>query len=136
MSHCLAEPMATGFAGSRAIVKIASTRTEKRTGKTSREARYYLSSQEPGERTPEGWIDLSRSHWAGVENRNHYRRDATLGEDRTRNRHPRTLMNLALLRSVTLRLHSLEPSDAWLPARREQLAAHPAAAFALLRTKL
>lgn len=128
--------MATGFVGSRSILKILSKRTDKRTGKTSVEARSYLSSQESGERTPEGWIDLSRSHWAGVENRNHYRRDATLGEDRTRNRHPRTLMNLALLRSVTLRLHASEASDTSLPARREQLAAHPAAAFTLLRTKL
>jgi len=89
--------MTTSFAGSRTILKIQSTRIEKRPGKTSHEAHYYLSSQEAGERTPgspichpplvpssssEGWIDLSRSHCAGVEDRNHCRRDATLGAAR------------------------------------------------------
>jgi len=128
--------MATGFPFSRIIVKIGSTRTEKKSGQSSVEDRYYLSSQEKAERTPEGWINLSRSHWAGVENRNHYRRDATLGEDTTRNRHPRTLMNLALLRSANLRLLALDASEAWLPARKEELAAKPTAAFALILTKL
>lgn len=131
-----ADPMATGFYGSRLIVHIAATRTEKKSGKTSAEDRYYLSSQETGERTAEGWIALSRSHWAGVENRNHWRRDATLGEDRTRLHNGRALMNLALLRNANLRLLSHQESDDWLPARKERLAADPTAALALLRTKL
>ncbi len=100
------------------------------------EDRYYLSSQEPGECTAEGWINLSRSHWAGVENRNHWRRDASLGEDSTRLHHGNALMNLALLRSVNLRLLSGENSDDWLPAKKERLAADPASALALLRAKL
>ncbi len=127
--------MATGFCASRALIRIRSTRTEKKSAKTSVEDRYYLSSQEPGERTAEGWIELSRSHWAGVENRNHWRRDASLGEDRTRLRNGNALINLALLRSVNLRLLSSENNDDWLPARKERLAANPASAFALLRTK-
>jgi hypothetical protein len=128
--------MATSFFGSRAIVHIRATRTEKKSGSTSLEDRYYLSSQEPGQRIPEGWIDLSRSHWAGVENRNHWRRDASLGEDRTRLRNPRALANLALLRGVNLRLLSADGSDDWLPARKERLAANPASALALLRKRL
>lgn len=127
--------MATGFCGSRALVHIRSTRTEKKSGRTSVEERYYLSSQDPGERTAEGWIALSRSHWAGVENRNHWRRDASLGEDRTRLHNARALMNLALLRSVNLRLLASDGSDDWLPAKKERLAAHPASALALIRTK-
>lgn len=128
--------MATGFCGSRAIVRIRSTRTEKKSGKTSTEDRYYLSSQEPGERTPEAWIQLSRSHWAGVENRNHWRRDASLGEDRTRLRNGHALINLALLRSLNLRLLSGDGSDEWLPAKKESLAANPASALALIQAKL
>lgn len=131
-----AEPMATGFCGSRAIVRIRSTRTEKKSGKTSTEDRYYLSSQEPGERTPEAWIQLSRSHWAGVENRNHWRRDASLGEDRTRLRNGHALINLALLRSLNLRLLSGDGSDEWLPAKKESLATNPASALALIQAKL
>ena len=129
-------PLATGFCGSRSLVHIHSTRSEKKSGQTSEEDRYYLSSQDPCERTPEGWIDLSRAHWAGVENRNHWRRDATLGEDRTRLHQGRALSNLALLRSVTLRLHSSESDEDWLPAKTERLAAHPTSALALLRKRL
>ncbi len=127
--------MATGFAYSRTIVRIRSTRTIKKSGKTTVDDRYYLSSQEADERSAEGWIDLSREHWAGVENRNHWRRDASLGEDATRSRNPRASINLALLRSVTLRLHSHALSDDWLPAQKEQLAAHPSSALALLHEK-
>ena len=128
--------MATGFPYSRTIVKIQSTRIEKKSGRQSIEDRYYLSSQDLAERTPEDWINLSRSHWAGAENRNHWRRDASLGEDRTRLHHPVALINLALLRSVTLRLISTQEDDDWLPAHKERLNAHPALALALLRKKL
>jgi predicted transposase YbfD/YdcC len=128
--------MATGFCGSRSVVRIHSTRIEKKTGRSSEEDRYYLSSQDPCERTPAGWIDLSRAHWAGVENRNHWRRDATLGEDRTRLHQGRALINLALLRSVNLRLLTSEPDEDWLPAKTERFAAHPTSALALLRKRL
>ena len=128
--------MATGFPASRAIVKIKSTRINKKSGRQSIEDRYYLSSQDTNERTPEDWINLSRSHWAGVENRNHWRRDASLGEDGTRLHHPVALINLALLRSVNLKLISSESDDDWLPAYKERLCAHPTLAFALIRKKL
>ena len=128
--------MATDFPYSRAIVKIRSTRTEKKSGRQSVEDRYYLSSQDINERTPEDWINLSRSHWAGVENRNHWRRDASLGEDSTRLHHPVALINLALLRSVNLRLISSEIHDDWLPAYKERLCSRPSLALALLRKKL
>lgn len=127
--------MATGFPYSRTIVRIRSTRTEKKSGHESVEDRYYLSSQHAAERTPEGWINLSRSHWAGVENRNHWRRDASLGEDRTRLHHPTALINLALLRSVALRLAGMDGREEWLPAKKERLTANPASALALLRAK-
>ena len=105
---------------------IRSTRTEKKSGKTSVEDRHYLSSQEWNERSPRGWIDLSRSHWAGVENRNHYRRDATLREDGTRCRNGGILANMALLRSACLLLYSwMESIDGNLPTQREALSAQP-----------
>lgn len=128
--------MATGFPYSRTVVKIESRRTEKKTGKSSLESRYYLSSQDQNERTPEGWINLSREHWAGVENRNHWRRDASLGEDGTRLRNAKALISLALIRSVNLRLISSAAVDDWLPAHKERLAADPTSAMALLRAKL
>lgn len=128
--------MATGFVGSRSIIAIRSRRTTKKSGQSTEENRYYLSSQQPQERTSEAWINLSRDHWAGVENRNHWRRDASLGEDRTRLRNPNALINLALLRSVNLRLLSSSGSEEWLPAQKERLAADPLSALALLRAHL
>lgn len=129
--------MSTGFAGSRIIVKIRSTRIQKKSGKASIEERYYLSSQEWSERSPEGWIDLSRSHWAGVENRNHYRRDATLGEDGTRCRHAGLLANMALLRSACLLMYSrMGTPEGHLPAMRERLCAQPMLAKQLINQKI
>ena len=128
--------MATGFAFSRTIVRICSRRTIKKTGHSTEENRYYLASQEAHERTPEDWIQLSRKHWAGVEIRNHWRRDASLGEDATRLRNAQALINLALVRSVNLRLLALCGSSDCLPAQKEYLAANPEAMLALMKANL
>lgn len=127
--------MATGVPFSRSIITIESRRTVKRSGKTSIEKRYYLSSQTADQRTQEQWINLTRSHWAGVENRNHWRRDATQGEDRTRLRNSRALINLALLRSVNLRLLSMWPQNDNLPAQMERLATNPSLSLGLIKRK-
>ena len=79
----------------------------KKTGKTTTETRFYLSSLEPAERTSEQWQELIRGHWAGVEIRNHWRRDTFWGEDGSRTRKPNALGNLALLRSALLALLSV-----------------------------
>jgi len=126
--------MATGFPYSRTILTIQSHRTEKKSGRYTVDTRYYLSSQKADERAQEEWINLTRSHWA-VENRNHWRRDASLGEDRTRMRNGNALVNLALNRSVNLRLLSTMGDQDWMPAKNERLAADPQAALRLVSAK-
>lgn len=79
-------------------------RRHKNTGHESNETRYYLSSLEPGERTSEQWLAISRGHWAGVENRLHWRKDALLLEDKTRSRNPNIVGALMLLRNAILPL--------------------------------
>ena len=71
--HARAEalPRPAAFGGRRAVGG-AGTGIEKKSGQASEGDRCCLSSQEPCERTPEGWIDLSRARW---------RRVATLGEE-------------------------------------------------------
>jgi len=76
----------------------------KRAGEDKPLARYYLSGRPPNAHTPAQWLGLIRSHWAGFENRNHWRRDALFGEDHSRTRNVNTLAKLALLRSAVLRL--------------------------------
>ncbi len=96
------------------------------------ESRYYLSSAPPGQYRPEQWLALIRGHWGGVEIRNHWRRDATMGEDRSRSRQPNLLANLALLRSALLHLLAHHFPEQPLPEIREQLHSRPGQCLALL----
>jgi predicted transposase YbfD/YdcC len=119
------EPTAINFPFARTLVAIQSRRTVKRTGQSSFETRYYLSSQEAVERSHPEWIQLIRDHWGGVENRNHWRRDALWGEDRTRSRKPNVVANLALLRSAASRLLNDHYPDQNHAELRETLAHKP-----------
>ncbi len=56
--------------------------------------------------SPERLAQMIRAHWA-VENRLHWRRDATLGEDRCGVRFPPVAQMLAVLNSVVLSLMDL-----------------------------
>lgn len=127
--------MAIDFPFARTIVAIQSRRTTKRTGHSSLETRYYLSSQDPEERSPENWVQLVRGHWAGVENRNHWRRDVLWNEDRTPSRHPHVVGNLAVLRSAALHLINRHFDDHSHCQARESLAARPTLSLQLLRSK-
>ena len=124
---------AIGFAGTRSIVVVRSEVFTSKTGLTSTESRFYLSSQQPDERTPQQWHDLIRGHWAGVEIRNHWRRDHLWGEDRSRTRNARALANLALLRSALLALISAHHPDLPLKQLFEQLHSDPATCLRLIR---
>jgi predicted transposase YbfD/YdcC len=76
--------------------------------------------------TPEAWSRTIRNHWAGVEIRNHWTRDAILREDHTRSRNPTLVGALALLRSALLAVYArLRESQGGLPAILENLRANP-----------
>lgn len=111
---------------------MRSERTIKKTGHTTTESRYYLSSALPGQATPAQWLDLIRGHWGGVEIRNHWRRDAILGEDRSRSRHPNLLANLALIRNALLLLLTDQGPPQSLPQIREHLHSRPSQCLNLL----
>jgi predicted transposase YbfD/YdcC len=129
-----AEPLTLDFPYARAIVVVRSERTIKKTSQTSQESRYYLSSQLPEEHTEEQWLNLIRGHWAGVENRNHWRRDALMGEDRSRSRNPQLLANLALIRNVLLTILDQMDDSRSLPERREFLHSRQKECLHLLTT--
>lgn len=115
------------------MVVVRSAVTVKKTGQCSSQTRFYLSSLEPAERKAQGWHHLVRGHWAGVEIRNHWRRDAIMGEDRSRTRNPKALANLAVLRNPLLSVLSASDNGMSLPQWREALHSDPAACLALLR---
>jgi predicted transposase YbfD/YdcC len=113
---------------------VRSQRTIKKTGAGSTESRYYLSSAEPGQYSRSEWLQLICGHWAGVEIRNHWRRDALMGEDRSRSRHPNLLANLALIRSALLCGLAEQFDGRSQPEIRECLHSNPNLCFALIKS--
>jgi predicted transposase YbfD/YdcC len=128
------EPLTLDFPYARTIVVVRSQRTLKKTAQSSQESRYYLSNRLPQEQTPQEWLNLIRGHWAGVEIRNHWRRDALMGEDRSRSRNPKLLANLALIRNALLHLLPSPEDTGSLPQTREALQRRPGQCLKLLTT--
>jgi predicted transposase YbfD/YdcC len=126
------EPTTLSFPYARTLIVLRSQRTIKKTNLTTTEARYYLSSLAPGHCRPEQWLALIRGHWGGVEIRNHWRRDALMGEDRSRSRNAHLLANMALIRSALLALISEPLQGQSLPELRESLTSNPARCMAFL----
>lgn len=113
---------------------VRSERTIKKTSLSTTQSRYYLSSALPTEYSPEGWLDLIRGHWAGVEVRNHWRRDALMGEDRSRSRNVKLLANVALIRNTLLHIFAEHLHEQSLPQFREKIQSRPGQCLALLAT--
>jgi predicted transposase YbfD/YdcC len=116
------------------LIVLRSQRTVKKTGITTTESRYYLSRMPPEQYRPKQWLELIRGHWGGVEIRNHWRRDALMGEDRSRSRNANLLANLALIRNALLQILSEHIQEQSLPQFRENLESRPGRCMALLTT--
>ena len=99
-------------------------------GKTTAEVAYGITSPGRGEADAGRLLGLVRGHW-GIENRLHYVKDVTFGEDRCRVRTGSSPEVLALLRDVGV--HLLEgveaPSKA---AATRRFMVHPQEALPLL----
>ena len=63
--------------------RVIRERTVVKTGATSTETAYGITSVDAGRAGPDRLLAWNRGHWQ-VENGNHHRRDATLGEDASR----------------------------------------------------
>jgi predicted transposase YbfD/YdcC len=124
--------MQADFPYARSLTVVRNCRTIKKTQKTTTESHYYLSSLLPEYYQPAQWLDLVRGHWAGVEIRNHWRRDVLMGEDGSRSRNPNLLANLALLRSALFTVLSEHLPDSSLQETLERLHSRPSLALNLL----
>lgn len=111
---------------------LRSERTVKKTGLTTTESRYYLSSSPSDQYSPPSWLGLIRGHWGGVEVRNHWRRDALMGEDRSRSRNANLLANVALIRNALLQVLAAHLEEQSLPQLRETLQSRPGQCLALI----
>ncbi len=124
--------MTVDFPFARSLLVLRNERTVKKTGLTTSEPHYYLSSAYPERYRPEQWLSLIRGHWGGVEIRNHWRRDAVLGEDRSRSRKPNLLANLALIRNALLSLLAQQCPEQSLPQVLERLHSRPSQCLQIL----
>jgi len=113
--------MKADFAFARTLIVLRNTRCIKKTNQSTTEPHYYLSSALPEQYRPAQWLGLIRGHWAGVEIRNHWRRDVIFREDGSRSRSPNLLANLALIRSALLAVLSEHLPDTPSPAIIEEL---------------
>jgi predicted transposase YbfD/YdcC len=124
--------MEADFPFARSLIIMRTERTIKKTGKSTAESHYYLSSVVPTFYKPTQWLELIRGHWGGVEIRNHWRRDVLMGEDGSCSRNPNLLANMALIRNVLLAHLAEHMPDKPLPLAFEEFAANPAQALASL----
>lgn len=104
--------------GLRSIAAVTATRTDKKTGETSTETRFYIASL-PAD--PRLILHATRSHWS-VENRLHWVLDVIFREDQCRTRKDNAPANLALIRKIVLNLLRQDASCA-LPLKRKRLKA-------------
>ena len=99
------DPMSCDFPRARTLLQITRiTRHKTRKGKPTAFTRWFVSSRTPDRVTPAQWLADIRGHWAGVEIRNHWKKDAILLEDKTRSRNPNIVGALALLRAALLKI--------------------------------
>ena len=109
-------------------------RTVTRLGQTTHEIAYGMTSLSPAHLPAEALLALVRAHWR-IENRSHWRRDVTLGEDACRVTLGKTPQVLATLNNTVLALvDRLRLPN--LAAAMRRFDARPAEALALLLSPL
>lgn len=81
---------------------------EKKTGKTSCELAYGITSRPASEASPERLLEINRGHW-GIENRCHYLLDWNYDEDRGRIRTGHGPENVSRLRRFAVALIQAKP---------------------------
>lgn len=81
-------------------------RTTQKKGKTTREIFYGITSLTPKQASPKKLLKIQRDHWK-IENRLHWRRDVTLGEDHSQVRKKQAPSVLAALNCAVLALMDL-----------------------------
>lgn len=101
-----------------------------KSGKTTREVTYLITSLSAQEASPSRLLSLSRRHWH-IENKRHFCRDVTFHEDRSRLALGQAAQAIALLNNLVLGLlHARRFSST--PSARRRFNAFPAQALALV----
>lgn len=114
----------------RQIVRVTRSIQHQKSGKTSHEVVYGITSLGRTEAGAETLLEINRAHW-GIENRSHWIRDVLWDEDQCRVRTGNTAQALATFRNLALALlRRIEPHNIARASRK--CAAKPMRAFKLL----
>ena len=106
------------------------TRSVTKAGDTTSEVVYLITTLTPQKASPARLLALNRGHWS-IENRSHYVRDVTFGEDRSRVRTGHAPQILAACRNLAITLiHRF--GSCHIKATRRHFASSPLKALALL----
>ncbi|NIA16446.1 MAG: ISAs1 family transposase [Nitrospiraceae bacterium] len=103
------------------IAWVSATRTDKKTGETSTETRFYISSLPPD---PAAIAAACRSHWS-IENNLHWQLDVTFREDDCRTRKDHAPLNFAIIRRAALNILKRDPTKMSLKRKRLKAALNP-----------
>jgi predicted transposase YbfD/YdcC len=116
--------------GVKQVLRRTCRRTNLRTGQTTVQVRYAITSLAPDQVSLVQLAQLWRNHWT-IENRVHYVRDVSFGEDAGRMRTGNAVEVLAALRNAVIALLRCE---GWpcLPTATRHFAAHPQLALQLI----
>ncbi|GAB5390035.1 MAG: ISAs1-like element ISSod22 family transposase [Alphaproteobacteria bacterium] len=107
--------------GLRCVAEITAQRTCKKTGKTSQETRFYITSLTPD---PAQILAASRAHWS-IENNVHWLLDVSLREDHNRTRKDQSARNLAMIRRAVLNLAHADPAKLSIKRKRLKASLNP-----------
>jgi predicted transposase YbfD/YdcC len=114
------------------VFRVARTFTRVADGKVMQDIAFGITSLKPCEANATRLLCLVRGHWQ-IENKLHYRRDATLREDWCQVRRGHAPQVLAILNNLVLgMLHRRKVKN--VPAARRKYAAHLADAWQLITT--
>lgn len=91
------------WSGIQQVFRIERRRLITKTGEQQQEVMYGFTSLSASQASPERLLSLLRDHWR-IENRLHWRRDVTLGEDGCQTRTGKVPEMLSVLNSVVLSL--------------------------------
>ncbi|WP_327241144.1 ISAs1 family transposase [Streptomyces sp. NBC_01320] len=109
----------------RQVARVVRHRTVEASGKRTREIVYLITDLTSQRAAPEVVARYARGHW-GVENKIHYVRDVTFGEDAARIRTGHGPQNVSTLRSITINFLRWTGSSIADAQRRLALAPHKA----------
>ena len=106
-----------GWPGLKQVCRIERI-TRKKGKQQTTEIAYAITSLSPERGSAEALLSYNRGHW-GIENRLHWVRDVTLGEDKCRANVGHSPQNLAALRNLSLTLLRLAGIEGVASALRD-----------------